>query len=173
MASKYTRGCYHYVDFANPNSDYHKHVTDLVRRVKELVPKESEIFEVGSGEGLILSELDKAGFFAYGCDVDKLAVDLACGKGNDVRHGTVFEEKGSYAAVLMCDVLEHVELFEETIAAAKKLAPLIFVAVPDRKDPHAVRQNIVDAVVNEFLGWEMVSVAQRNARWMLTFRKIA
>jgi len=170
--SKYAkRGAYHYADYFDKSSIYRKHVDDLVAKVREHVPARGKIFECGAGEGLILRMLAIKGFFCRGCDIDVRAVELAVDKLNDVCLGPIESfESGRYDAVLMCDVLEHVDDFDQTIEAAQKMAKLVVVAVPDRFDRHAVRHNIVDAVVSRFLGWEMLHIEQRHARWLMIFR---
>jgi 2-polyprenyl-3-methyl-5-hydroxy-6-metoxy-1,4-benzoquinol methylase len=169
--SKYVeRGAYHYAEFDDSTTPYHKHVMDLVQRINVFVEGD-RIFEVGAGEGLILRQLSRLGFSCLGCDIDGRAVELAVEKGNDVRLGSIESfEAGSYDAVLMCDVLEHVEDFDRTIEAAQKMAKVVVVAVPDRLDRHAVRQHIVDAVSTKFLSWELQHIEQRHARWLMIFK---
>lgn len=171
--SKYAkRGAYHYAEFADKKSIYRAHVLDLIEKVVEFVPVNGDIYEVGCGEGLILSRLSLIGFNCEGCDIDPIAVGFGRAKGNEIREGEAFVEDREWDAVLLCDVLEHVKDFEATIDTVKAMAPIMIVAVPDRKDPHAVRQDTVDAVVSKFMGWELLHASQRHARHLMVFKRI-
>lgn len=169
--SKYQqRGAYHYAEFAN-DTPYRKHVLDLLDQIGKLLPSGNTILDVGSGEGLITDQLCKRGYIAQGCDVDPAAVGLADQAGNKVVCEKIDFFAGlEFDAVLICDVLEHVDDFKGTIEAAQMLAPLVVIAIPDRRDANAVRQPTLDDVVQCFKGWELLHTSQRHARWLMIFK---
>jgi 2-polyprenyl-3-methyl-5-hydroxy-6-metoxy-1,4-benzoquinol methylase len=167
-------GDYHYQDFADRSSPYHHHVTDLVHEIERFVAPFSGILDVGCGEGLIMSQLEAVNYHCFGLDIDQIAVQIGQKKGNQIRHGTIDSElDDAYEAVLLCDVLEHVADFDATIEKAQKVArSFVVVAVPDRHDAHAVRQNVVSAVIDKFKGWELLKSSCRHARWLMIFKKV-
>lgn len=176
--SKYRqRGAYHYTEF-NANTPYRHHVEDLViqvsARLKKPMPK---IIEIGAGEGLILSRFQiHAGFMCKGCDTDPVAVDLARYKKNDVKLGSIELFEGEQAdAVLLCDVLEHVQEPLEIMEKAVKIAPMVVIACPDREDPHAVNDGGSDpgwiTRRMQALGFEVVHKSQRHARHLMIFER--
>lgn len=171
--SKYKlRGAYHYDEFKK-DTPYRKHVLDLVEKISEVVPFGSTLFEVGAGEGLILRKLDEKGYVVEGCDTDRHAVALAYDKGNKVMHGQIddFTEDGDeYGAVLMCDVLEHVNDPISTIMIAKKIAPILVIAIPDRKDRHA-QHEVTPEDIESYVGtgYKLVHRSQRHARHLMIY----
>ena len=176
--SKYQqRGAYHYEEFGKPTT-YRLHVLDLVDRIMDHVPKElllPKVAEIGCGEGLILSQLSRQGFLCEGCDVDLMAVELGKKHGNRVQLGTIDVFKGrEFHVVLLCDVLEHVENPALVMADARALAPfgLVVIAVPDRKDRHAIHEVDPRAVKSymEPNGFECVHQSQRHARHLMIFQ---
>ena len=193
--SKYQqRGAYHYDEFRRPQSIYRAHVLDLIAQLERFLPKDlllPKVIEVGAGEGLILREIqERMGLECLGCDLDPTAVLLAKQLGNKVELGTIDVFKGETAdVVLLCDVLEHVESpiavmaaarehVESPIAvmaAARELAPMVVIAVPDRRDPHAIHVVEPDVVKGymEPSGYDCVYQSQRHARHLLIFKRRA
>lgn len=171
--SKYQkRGAYHYAEFADKKSTYHAHVIDLLKVVEKHVKPRGDILDVGAGEGLIMHKLSELGFVCRGCDVDQWAVHLAAEKGNDVIYGMIghfISQK--FDAVLICDVLEHVGDPLNTVGLAKKLAPVVVIAIPDRHDPYAVNELAPNNVLDYFddLDWKNVHQDQRHARHVFVF----
>lgn len=145
--SKYEqRGDYHYRAFQNPDDPYHKHVTDVVKRVREAIGLSSTLLDVGAGEGLVIDQLQKEGIYCLGCEIDQHAVDIASRKGNPVIKGMASAFDGwSFDAVIALDVLEHVgdphHLVERMFAMASSL---VVIAMPSVEDPHAVHDLGID-----------------------------
>lgn len=178
--SKYSeQGAYHYRLFKTADDPYRLHVLDVAERVREFLgePTEQRILDVGCGEGLVTRVLCSRGYNTAGIDTDPEAVRLAKKKGNPVMQTTI--EKITCAhpgehkpdAILMLDVLEHVEDLEGTIIAAQRMSGLHFVAVPDRDDPGALRQLIAGEVADLFTGWELLHMETRHARVFMVFRR--
>lgn len=177
--SKYRqRGAYHYDEFSKPTT-YRAHVLDLVERVIENVPKAlllPTVIEIGAGEGLILSELQRqGGFVCEGCDVDPEAVSLAAAKGNRVRLGTVdvvFPRREA-DVVLLCDVLEHVKDPIMVMARASDIGHngIVVIATPDRNDPHAIHEVTPEAIKSYMKpnNFKRIHQSQRHARHLLIF----
>lgn len=175
--SKYEqRGAYHYEEFRRTTSIYRAHVLDLVAKIEEFVPARGDILEVGAGEGLILDQLGQRGFVCDGCDVDVTAVLLAKQKGNSVELGSIELYIGRAKktdAVLLCDVLEHVENPIAVMAAAREIADVVVIAIPDREDRHAIH-DVDPAAVKLYMepsGYECVHQSQRHARHLLIFKR--
>lgn len=173
--SKYEdRGAYHYAEFADKKSIYRAHVLDLLAVVQKHTKPRGDLLDVGAGEGLISRKLSEAGFVVRGCDVDKRAVELAAEKGNDVILGTIENFVGGhFDAVLICDVLEHVEDPVDVVEQAKRLAPIIVIAVPDRHDPHACNEILANDVLDFFddADWKDVHHETRHARHFFVFKR--
>lgn len=174
--SKYQqRGAYHYAEFADPKSIYRAHVLDLLMKISDFVPPGGQILEIGAGEGLILSELEKKGFDCIGCDTDRKAVDLAEEIDQAVvLPGSIEQWKGKwFDAVLLCDVLEHVQDMPAMVRQAQELATIVVIAVPDRPDRHAV--HMVDPhrvmVMFDVLDWRLLHDSRRHARYLLIFKR--
>lgn len=182
--SKYQqRGAYHYAEFKTPGTPYRAHVLDVVRHIEKHVPYPGNIVDIGCGEGLVLRKLTEMGHRAVGCEVDQHAVKLAHEKGNDVREGMVDVFDGqTFDAALMLDVLEHVkdEDLEWTLLSIQDLAPLVFMAVPDRTDPHGFRtftleeiKHVFDPVEEDDFEWECLHAETRHARHFVVLSRKA
>lgn len=171
--SKYRqRGAYHYEEFAK-QTPYRYHVVDLVARMKEALPKGGRLLDVGCGEGLIMSQLRAIGFTVVGCEIDPIAVKLGLERGNDIRPGEIDQFDGdSFDAVLLCDVLEHVKDPITVMATARRLAPIVVIAVPDRHDRHAIHEVTPESVHDYFpltSCWNLVHQDRRHARHLMIF----
>ena len=174
--SKYKlRGAYHYDEFSK-KTIYRSHVESLILEIMEVIGTGPKVaFEIGAGEGLILSQLKAKGLFAVGCDVDTHAVALAADKDNDVELVTQdckYSEHGPVDIVLMCDVLEHVDDPRRVVNEAKKMGDFIVIAIPDRKDRHAqheVNPNDIERLMD---GWTLRYKAQRHARHVMIYEAI-
>ncbi|MCP4899964.1 MAG: methyltransferase domain-containing protein [bacterium] len=176
--SKYaTEGAYHYKLFKTEGDPYRLHVLDVIEKVKEHLPGHARLLDVGCGEGLVIRALLNRGFEAEGLEIDEDAIRLGRSKGNPIHRmmiqDVVCNESAEqrYDAVLMLDVLEHVEDLQTTVSCAQDLADLIFIAVPDREDPGALRQFIQSDVMVLFgPDWECIHQEQRHARHFLVYR---
>lgn len=170
--SKYkARGAYHYREFELWTT-YREHVVDLVEKIEKHLPKElllPTIADVGCGEGLIMSRL--RGCKVVGCEIDPWAVKLGLAKKNNIRKGSIEVFAGlKFDAVLICDVLEHCKDPIAMLAAARELAPMVVLAVPDRPDRHAVRQVSPLDLDTYMPGWKRVHFSTRHARHLAIYK---
>lgn len=175
--SKYADlGAYHYKEFSTPGSSYREHVIDVVRYVSEVVDRGRSVIDFGCGEGLVTTLLYAAGFEPIGIEIDKDACQLASSFG--VMYYNDFSGfEGEFAAVLMLDVLEHVADLHEVIDRAAdhiESEGFAFVAVPDRHDKHAIRQNVYEDVhyrLAKMHSMDRVHYERRHARHFAIFQK--
>ncbi|MBF0253809.1 MAG: methyltransferase domain-containing protein [Candidatus Omnitrophica bacterium] len=114
----------------------------------EKVIRGGKLLEVGCGPGVLLSEAKKRGWDTYGVELSRWAAHHARRAfGLDVFEGTLAEAgiaEGSYDAVVMLDVIEHLENPAEVLAqAARVLKPggILYVSTPD-----------VESAMSRFLG---------------------
>jgi len=175
--SKYQeRGDYHYQEFADANTTYHKHVTDLLSVVKLHTPAGATMLDIGCGEGLILSRLDLIGYNVLGCDIDKHAVKIALDKHNPVIWGTYHYFNGlNFDVVLMLDMLEHAADVDGALRFATERAAQVIVAIPDREDAHAINNvaELLDQVRDffSFRAWKLLHHERRHARHLMVFKR--
>lgn len=138
--SKYReRGRYHFNEFDN-DTPYRHHMLDVIEHVKKHAAKSESILDVGCGEGLLVHRLGLEGFNAHGIDADPEAVKLA-----DPERVSLEEFDGNhmgYDVVMFMDSLEHMKAWREILLATASNAKMLFIAVPDRHDPHAVEQDL-------------------------------
>lgn len=120
-------GAYHWKQYADVNNKYHAHAD----RVKEWV-KEKNVLDIGSGDGLITSLVG-----AKGIEYEAEGVRLAQEKGVDVIQGDAYAlpfPDNSFDAVTMIDVIEHLEDVHKALQEAKRVAPVLYVNTPPKKD---------------------------------------
>ncbi len=182
--SKYlSRGPYHFVEYADPSTTYHKHVHDLISRVGAVskivrvpVGDYLSVHEVGCGEGLILHLLSgrlplmlrDVRSSLSGNDADPDAVLMA----SMLVHAQVTLEKNiakqhpnlAFSIVMFCDSLEHIESWREHVEWAARNANCVVIAVPSIKDRHAVNEFDAIAFDGLFNGWKVHHRATRHAR---------
>lgn len=182
---KYQRdGAYHYRLYKTAGDPYRLHVLDVVDKVKEFARPQGSILDVGAGEGLVTRVLMNAGFNVEGCDTDEHAVKLAQEKGNPISRGDINQfVESTYDAILVLDVLEHIEEpdFEWTMNAIKHMTDLVFIAVPDVHDAHGFRDfarlsDVFDLFTPEDLctdEWEPVHADSRHGRYFVVMRRKA
>lgn len=175
--SKYLkRGAYHYHEFSQ-ETPYRHHVLDLVSQIELHVDKRlllPKAVEVGSGEGLILDQLSKRGFSCRGCDLDQEAVRLSTVMNGLVKLGSVGIFEGqTFDVALLCDVLEHVPDPIAMMAAARALAPVVVIAVPDRHDRHAIHEVDPKSVVSYMeTSCKLIHQSRRHARHLMIFDSV-
>lgn len=170
--SKYQqRGDYHFQLFKTKGDPYREHVLDVVAKVVEHAPAHCNIFDAGAGEGLVTHLLIEAGFSATGCEIDGSAVALAAGRQLPIEQVS-FEESDhvAYDAILFLDTLEHVDDYRRVLSKAKSMTGLIFIALPDRHDPHATVQVGRQRIIDEFEGWTLLHDETRHARHFMIFK---
>lgn len=120
------KGAYHWRDYAK-GTKYKAHAD----RVKEWV-KEKNILDVGAGDGLITHLLN-----AKGIEYEAEGVRLAQEKGADVIQGDAYAlpyGDDSFEAITMIDVLEHFETPQNALQEARRVAPVLYVNTPPKKD---------------------------------------
>jgi 2-polyprenyl-3-methyl-5-hydroxy-6-metoxy-1,4-benzoquinol methylase len=110
---------------------YLANTEDVYWGVKRLIDSgaaktDGKILEVGSGYGYLTYALKKSGLDVSGIELSKNAVDSATAfYGKLYEHGDVSElidrQPGSFASVIMTEVIEHVEQPVELIGSCLKL----------------------------------------------------
>lgn len=107
-------GDYHWKEYAAQTA-YGKHVDKLVK----WIGKDSELLDIGAGDGLIASMFTNA----FGIDDDKYALEISKQKNVNVAYGSAYNlPKGrKYENVLLGDVIEHLEFPEKCLAEIKKV----------------------------------------------------
>lgn len=125
--TKYEKmGAYHWKQYA-AGGKYKDHAD----RVKTWVTEE-KILDIGAGDGLITSLMG-----AKGIEYEAEGVRLAQEKGVDVIQGDAYAlpfADDSFDAVTMIDVLEHFEYPMEALKEARRVAPVLYVNTPPKKD---------------------------------------
>ena len=119
-------GAYHWEQYRTL-----KKYKDHADRVQQWV-KEKKILDVGAGDGLITSMLG-----AVGIEYEDVGVKLAVEKGINVIQGDAYQlpfEDNSFEAVTMIDVLEHFDTPEIALREARRVAPILYVNTPPKKD---------------------------------------
>lgn len=121
--TKYEKfGAYHWKQY-DQNTKYRAHAD----RVKEWVTEKS-VLDVGAGDGKITHLLG-----IRGIDNEPEAVRLAQEKGADVVLGDAYHLTGEYEAVLMCDVLEHMEFPDKALQEARRVAEFLYIVTPPKR----------------------------------------
>lgn len=176
--SKYLqRGAYHFELFQKLGDPYRNHVLNLVGNVIKHTKYGASILDVGCGEGLVLHVLQESGFGfkLLGFDADPEAVRLARLRKLPVNQGVLEDvcDHHSFDAIMMLDVLEHVPQWRSYVAKAQKMADTIFIAIPDRNDPHACNKELSQAdIIDSFSSdWHVVHQETRHARHFMVFQR--
>ncbi len=103
----------------------------------EMIEKGQKVLDIGCGDGLLLSALAKKGVTGFGVDVSEEGARKCREKGLDVSVVDISADNlpfkdGSFDAVIMLDVLEHVyapeELLKEAVRVSKKY---VIISVPN------------------------------------------
>lgn len=187
--SKYLqKGCYHFQEFANPNTTYAKHVDDLLLQIEEHIGGGEDVkgnriisHEVGCGDGLISDMLAKTlEWDCMGNDTDEIAIGIAqrlCSNFG-LRLGSDPWTMGFRCVpdvVLFCDSLEHIKNWRDHLDWAKSVSKeSIVIAVPDRHDPHGeqdFKPDFADAILSEW--GAPVHRATRHARHLTIWKRHA
>jgi SAM-dependent methyltransferase len=181
--SKYLqRGCYHFQEFANPNTTYAKHVDDLIEQLRDKAPffdraLNPTVYEIGCGEGLILLQIQlRLKWTVVGSDIDPIALSMAkrlnpTGHFNLILVGLDQCDIRGLDVVLFCDSLEHIKDWKEQLEVAKQKAKCIVIAVPDRHDPHGERDFKPDFADEILSGWKIRHRATRHARHLTIWER--
>ena len=193
--SKYKeRGPYHFVEYADPNTEYHAHASDLIEQVCKvamdmpnrlldatgLSEPSIHLHEVGCGEGLLLHLLQwKLDRFKQlsGNDADPLAVrmgNLLVPSAEIVLEGNFPRRHPNRAfdVVMFADSLEHISTYVEHLSWARDRSRCIVVAVPSKHDRHAIRD--FDAFhFDAYFGasWTLAHQRTRHSRHLRIWRR--
>lgn len=145
-----TNGAYHWRQYARGDK-YRTHVDFLRGWVKE-----KKLLDVGAGDGLITYLLR-----ADGVDNEDCAVQIAQTIGVPVEKGDAYNlsKYRNYDAVLMIDVLEHFETPEIALREAKQVAPVLYIATPERQPHRRIRDKFH---VQEWTRDELVELMWKN-----------
>lgn len=126
-----TKQAYHWRDYVR-GGKYRKHCDFIKSWVQEEV-----LLDIGAGDGIITYLLR-----AKGIDNEEKAVEIANAIGVDVSLGDAYNlpfEDDSFEAVTMIDVIEHFDEPEKALAEARRVAPVIYIATPERQPNRRVR----------------------------------
>jgi 2-polyprenyl-3-methyl-5-hydroxy-6-metoxy-1,4-benzoquinol methylase len=177
--SKYLqRGCYHFQEFANPNTTYAKHVDDLIGWLRKLVGEDPNVLaiDVGCGEGLIMNQLELGlGWKTEGHDIDEIAISMAkrlCPRSTIHKSSEMIGYNPGCDVILFCDSLEHMSHWREQLEWAKPLTNWLVIAVPDRHDPHGeqdFKPDFADTILSEW--GDIVHRATRHARHLTIWKR--
>jgi 2-polyprenyl-3-methyl-5-hydroxy-6-metoxy-1,4-benzoquinol methylase len=105
----------------------------------------ARVLDVGCGNGAFLERARQAGWQASGVDIDPVVVAQAKAKGLDVLEGGIEQRAdgvGSYDAVTMSHVIEHVHRPVETLRLANDLlvgGGLLWIETPNIESPGHAR----------------------------------
>jgi SAM-dependent methyltransferase len=112
----------------------------LLRHVERVALGRGRLLEVGCGHGLLLDEARRAGWQVVGLEPARAAREHALSLGLDVRDALVEELDERFDAVVMVDVVEHLEDPVATLRAASALLTdggALCVVTPDPSSPTA------------------------------------
>lgn len=176
--SKYLKkGAYHFHEYGDPTTTYHKHVESFLEKAREILEPGMKVLDAGCGEGLFVKLLRQDGVDAEGVDSDPHAVALAVDHGlREFVHQAVFAGNyGKYDAILMMDSLEHTEDWRLILHNASKNCRIMFIAVPDRHDPYGINQMIGSKIItfmDDEDGWNCTHNERRYARDFFIYEKV-
>ena len=145
-------GGYHYKQYLD-GGKFRKHAD----RIKNWV-KEKNILDVGAGDGTITYMLR-----AKGIDNEMSALAIAKAIGVDVQFGDAYAipyPDNSFDAILMADVIEHLEDPLKALTEAARVAPVLYITTPPKgmvKDKYHVREWTPDEfpAYMRKRGWEL------------------
>lgn len=124
-------GDYHWKEYANKTA-YGKHVDKLI----DWIGRESELLDIGAGDGLIVSKFPNA----LGIENDKYALEISKTKRVNVIYGDAYclPKNKTYNNILLGDVIEHLEFpdkcLEEIRQILNKTGFLFITTPPARTD---------------------------------------
>ena len=173
--SKYSqRGDYHFQEYKAGKSPYFKHVQDAMLVLERWLEPDHSILDVGCGEGLFVFLLSAKGWLTTGIEIDSHAVQLAAKRNLRVIEMPFerVDDSSHYDAILFMDSLEHVDDYESVLATAGSMTDKLFIAIPDRDDPHATKMITPDDVIAALPGFEIQHLEQRHARHFMVFTKL-
>lgn len=146
-----TKQAYHWRDYVR-GGKYRKHC-DFIRKWVT----EKKILDIGAGDGVITYLLR-----ATGIDNEDAAVQIAESIGVKVQKGDAYKldfPDDSFQAVTMIDVIEHFDKPELALTEARRVAPVIYLATPERQPNRRVRDKFH---VQEWTREELVNFMKAN-----------
>lgn len=120
------RGGYHWREYVRGRK-YRKHADFVQSWVKE-----HNVLDIGAGDGVITYLVH-----AIGIDNELAAVEIAQAVGVDVHLGDAYLlpfADNSFGAAMMIDVLEHFENPARALEEARRVAPVLYIATPERQN---------------------------------------
>lgn len=149
---KYTdRGGYHWREYVR-GTKYRKHADHIKNWVKE-----KNVLDIGAGDGVITYLVR-----AIGIDNEPDAVRIAQAVGVDVQLGDAYAlpyPDNAFNAAMMIDVLEHFDAPERALQEARRVAPVLYIATPERQPDRKVRDKYH---VQEWTRTELVDLMSKN-----------
>lgn len=145
------RQAYHWREYVR-GTKYKTHADYVKKWVQE-----KKILDVGAGDGVITYLLG-----ATGIDNEKNAVHIAQTIGVNVTYGDAYNlpyPDSHFDAVTMIDVLEHFGEPEKALEEARRVAPVIYIATPERQPDKPVRDKYH---VQEWTREELVEFMKQN-----------
>lgn len=146
-----SKRAYHWRDYVR-GGKYRTHCDFIKGWVSE-----NRILDVGAGDGIITFLLK-----AQGIDNEEAAVRIAKTIGVNVMLGDAYllpYPDDYFEAVTMIDVIEHFDEPEKALAEARRVAPVIYLATPERQHNRRVRDKFH---VQEWTRGELVEFMKKN-----------
>jgi len=173
-------GAYHFTEYEQ-RTTYGVHADKVANWVKE-----DNILDVGAGDGLLTHLLIQKGKTVIGIDDNEIAVKLANEKGVPVGIMSAYKidfPEEVFDAVLLADVIEHLEYPSEAIWEVRKvLKPegIFYITTPPKKegglhDKYHFREYSPEELVRfmKSLKFELVEPTEvKNVRIYAKFKKI-
>lgn len=145
------RKAYHWRDYVS-GGKYRVHCDFVKNWVTEV-----HVLDVGAGDGIITFLLG-----AIGIDNEEAALKIARTIGVHVTLGDAYNlayADDSFEAVTMIDVIEHFDDPAKALAEARRVAPFLYIATPERQVDKAVRDPFH---VQEWTREELVDFMREN-----------
>lgn len=145
------KGGYHIRDYIWGRK-YRKHVDFIKKWVTE-----DKTLDIGAGDGVI-TYLTKS----HGIDNEAEAIHIAQTVGFNVHWGDAYDLQfadNSFDACLMIDVIEHFDEPEKALAEARRVAPILYIATPERQPDKPVRDKFH---VQEWTRHELAKFMREN-----------
>lgn len=85
----------------------------ILKYLKFLPSKEERLFEIGCGNGLLKSQFENIGYTVDGCDLNLQALEMIDNSKGRVMVYNIYDKNpdliGKYGAIILGDVIEHIE----------------------------------------------------------------
>jgi 2-polyprenyl-3-methyl-5-hydroxy-6-metoxy-1,4-benzoquinol methylase len=122
-------GAYHWDQYANPETTYHKYVNEVLEWVKE-----RPVFDIGAGDGLITSLFGEG---SWGIDNNYEAVYNARYRKVEMLFGNIYYPELFPCAetIFLGDVIEHLENYELALRNIKRMMhsdSILYITTPEK-----------------------------------------